>query len=289
MRGAGIAFTKRLIVLVAALVLMPASTDARQGDLPEYLTDRGIGVPSSMFGTYIEKGELIVYPYFEYYLDDDAEYSPDELGYELDKDFRGKFRGSEWLLFVGYGITDWMALELEAAAENAKLEKSADDPSNVPRTIEESGLGDVETQLRWRWKEETASSPEMFSAFEIVFPLQKDKVLIGTRDWEFLLAYGLTKGFSWGTMTARVAAEYSTEESTVEVGEYALEYLKRISPSWRVYLGVEGSGDEVELITEAQWHLNETVFVKLNNALGITSKATDWAPEIGIVFSFPLR
>jgi hypothetical protein len=26
--------------------------------------------------------------------------------------------------------------------------------------------------------------------------------------------------------------------------------------------------------------------VTLNNAFGVTSKATDWAPEIGIVFSF---
>lgn len=75
----------------------------------------------------------------------------------------------------------------------------------------------------------------------------------------------------------------------MELGEYALEYLRRFSPSWRIYLGVEGTGDEVELITEAQWHMSDSIFVKLNNAFGITSKATDWAPEIGIVFSFPLH
>ena len=28
------------------------------------------------------------------------------------------------------------------------------------------------------------------------------------------------------------------------------------------------------------------MFVKINNGLGLTSKATDWAPEVGIVFSF---
>lgn len=113
MKNTEILLTSCLVVLLIALTLMPTPANAQQGDLPEYLRDRGTGVPSSMFGTYIERGELIIYPYFEYYLDSDAEYSPDELGYELDKDFRGKFRGSEWLLFIGYGITDWLALELQ--------------------------------------------------------------------------------------------------------------------------------------------------------------------------------
>jgi hypothetical protein len=52
---------------------------------------------------------------------------------------------------------------------------------------------------------------------------------------------------------------------------------------------VEGTQDELELITEAQWHITDRIFVKLNNALGITSKATDWAPEIGIMFSIPVQ
>ena len=79
--------------------------------------------------------------------------------------------------------------------------------------------------------------------------------------------------------------EYATEESKLELGEYAVEYVKRLSPHWRAYLGVEGSQDEVELITEAQWHIiTDTVIVKLNNAFGITSKATNWAPEVGFMF-----
>jgi len=77
------------------------------------------------------------------------------------------------------------------------------------------------------------------------------------------------------------------ENPTLEFGEFAVEYLKRVSPAWRVYLGVEGTQDELELITEAQWHITRSVFLKLNNAFGITSKATDWAPEVGIMFSVP--
>jgi hypothetical protein len=277
-------------LLVVCIEMAALSKPARaQGDeLPVYLQDRGAGLPTSMFGTYIRQGELLVYPFFEYYLDNNAEYKPAELGYGLDEDFRGKYRAQEGLVFIGYGLADWLAIELEAAVIKASLETASADPSNIPAKIEESGLGDVEGQLRARWVSENESRPEIFSYFEAVTP-NRDKVLIGTPDWEFKFGTGLIRGFSWGTMTFRAAMEYHLEEPTLALGEYAVEYLKRLSSSWRVYLGVEGTEDEVELITEAQWHLADSIFLKLNNAFGITSKATDWAPEIGFLFSFPVR
>jgi len=36
-------------------------------NLPYYLKDRGEGVSSSMFGTYVKKGQLYIYPFNEYY------------------------------------------------------------------------------------------------------------------------------------------------------------------------------------------------------------------------------
>ena len=277
------------VVLAAGAACLPNPADALESDLPMYLRDRGTGLSTSMFGTYIREGELLVYPFFEYYLDDDMEYKPAEFGYGLDQDLRGKYRAYEGLIFVGYGLADWLALELEAAVISATLEKSSGDPSAAPNEIKESGLGDVEGQLRLRWMREHDRRPELFSYFETVAPLQKDKVLIGTQDWEFKAGIGLIKGFSWGTMTIRVAGEYSIEESKSELGEYAVEYLKRLSPAWRVYLGVEGAQDEVELIPVVQWHITDSIFLNLNNAFGITSKATDWAPEIGIMCSFPVH
>ena len=65
-----------------------------------------------------------------------------------------------------------------------------------------------------------------------------------------------------------------------------MEYLRRLSNRVRAFGSVEGSEDEVELITEAQVFLAPNVFLKLNNAFGITSKATDWAPEIGLMIAF---
>jgi hypothetical protein len=91
------------------------------------------------------------------------------------------------------------------------------------------------------------------------------------------------RGFAWGTTTLRAAVAY--EEGSAALGEYAVEYLKRISPGLRLFAGVEGTQDEVEMITEAHWFLRPNLFLKLNNAFGLTSKATDWAPEVGLMFS----
>ena len=270
----------------AAEILSDETLLTETENVPDYLKDRGEGVPLSMFGTYITKGQFYLYPFFEYYYDSDSEYSPDELGYTQVYDYRGKYTASEGLLFFGYGITDWLAVEFEAAVISATLERADDDISGMPAKLEESGLGDVEGQIRWRWMQENERRPELFSYCEVVFPLQKDKVLIGTQDWEYKLGVGTTKGFSFGTLTVRLAAEYDRSEDKYEMGEYAVEYLKKISNRWRLYFGAEGSDDEIEVIPEAQLHLNRNMFCKFNSAFGATSKATGWAPEIGVVFSF---
>ncbi len=276
--------SKSAFLLTLSLVLV-APTHARSQT--DRLKDRGTGQPTSMFGTYVKDGELLLYPFFEYYYDNDFEYKPEELGYGLDQDFRGKYRASEYLLFVAYGFTDRLAVEMEASYHiDAKLETAPDDPSGVPSTIEESGTGDVEGQLHFRFAHETESHPEFFGYFEAVSPQQKDKVLIGTPDWEFAAGVGIVRGFSFGTMTLRVAGEYSLDDESGNVGEYAVEYLKRLSPAWRVYAGLEGNQDELEFIPEVQWHIRtDKIFVKANSGFGLSSKATDWAPEVGVVFS----
>ncbi len=285
-------------LICVALIFFATSTSAQEGkmsasadweNLPVYLKDRGTGTATSMFGTYVRKGELLVYPFFEYYYDNNMEYSPSEFGFDLDEDFRGKYRASEGLVFIGYGLTDRLVIEIEVAVIKASLETSEDDSSSIAQTVTESGLGDVQTQLDLRWLKESEHRPELFSYAEVVYPHNKDKDLIGTSDWEIKVGTGIIRGFKWGTLTGRAAIEYTRAEEKVELGEMAVEYLKRISSKWRLYAGVEATQDEVELITEAQWHLSDRIFAKFNNAFGLTSKATDWAPEIGVMFSFPTR
>jgi hypothetical protein len=42
----------------------------------------------------------------------------------------------------------------------------------------------------------------------------------------------------------------------------------------------------VSLIGEAQWFISRRTFFKFNCGFGLTEKAPDIAPEIGIMFSF---
>jgi hypothetical protein len=257
-------------------------------DEAPFLRDRGTGVATSMFGTYVRGGEWLFYPFFEYYHDDDLEYAPIEFGAEGDQDYRGRYRAREGLFFVSYGLTDDLAFEFEVAAIHASFDKSAADTSAVPQRLVESGLGDVEGEIRWRWRRETAERPELFSYAEVVVPHHRDKPLIGTAGWEIKVGSGVTRGLPWGTVTARAAVEYdSSSTSPFDLGEYAVEYLRRLSPRWRVLAAVEGNADELSLIADVQWHVTRNVFVRLNNGFALTSKATDWAPEIGIVFAIP--
>lgn len=171
----------------------------------------------------------------------------------------------------------------------ARLEKASDDPSALPVRLEESGVGDVEGQVRWRWMKESVDRPEFFGYFEAVSPRQKSKPLIGTPDWEFKAGVGLIRGFAWGTMTFRASGEYLLDNSSTAPGEFAVEYLRRLSPRWRVYAGIEEVEDEISLLAEAQWHFSRHAVLKLNNGFGITPKAIDLAPEIGVMFRLPVR
>jgi hypothetical protein len=271
-------------ILVSCGIVLGSAAPAGAQAAVDRARDRGQGVSSSMFGIYIDKGELFVYPFFEYYRDSDYEYEPLELGYGDPTEHRGRYRAKEGLLFIGYGLSKNVVAEFEVAGISATLDKSSIDTSRLPARVEESGLGDVEGQIRWRWRPETDTRPELFSYFETVFPSQDEHSLIGTSVWEFKLGFGVIRGLRWGTITARAAVANSG--GSFEPGEYAFEYLRRVNRRLRVFGAVEGSEDEVELIAEAQVFLTPNVVLKLNNAFGLTSKATDWAPEIGLMIAF---
>lgn len=254
---------------------------------PEYLSDRGPGIPTSLFGTYVRKKEWLVYAFYEYTKNSDFEYSPEDIGLAGNQEFFGSLREHEHLVFLSYGLSDRVALELEGSlSTRTTLERPPADTSGGPARLEESGLGDVEAQVRWRWLGETARRPELFSFFEVGFPLQKDKVLIGIQDWESELGLGIIKGHRWGTLTGRLSVLYDRADGSLESGEFAVEYLKRVSPVWRLVAAVEGESDEIELILEAQARLNPHILLKLNSGFGVTSKAADIAPEVGVLFSW---
>ena len=67
----------------------------------------------------------------------------------------------------------------------------------------------------------------------------------------------------------------------------ACRRTKRVSPRWGLYGGIESVQDETELIGEAQLHMSDRLYFRFNLAYGLSSKATDWSPDVGVVFAFP--
>lgn len=57
---------KILCNLCFACLCIPTLATAADQPLPDFLQDRGSGVPTSQFGTYIERGQWMVYPFYEY-------------------------------------------------------------------------------------------------------------------------------------------------------------------------------------------------------------------------------
>jgi hypothetical protein len=271
---------------ILSAVFIAATSASADEEMPVYLRDRGTGVPTSMFGTYIRRREILVYPFYEFYYDHNAEYDPSETGYGPEADYVARYVAHEGLVYFAYGITDWLMIEVEAAVISATQWKADEDTTQTPDSIHEAGLGDVEGEVRWRYFPEREIRPELFGYFETVLPLQPDRRIIGTSAWEFKFGAGIMKGFAFGTFTGRVAVEYDAGEEKFEVGEYALEYLKRISTHFSVFGMIEGSQDEVELVAELNLHFNEHVTLKIGSGFGLTEKATDIAPETGLIFSF---
>jgi hypothetical protein len=263
------------------------SSAAENDSLPSYLTDRGEGIHTSLFGTYVREGEFLFYPFYEYTKSSRFEYKPSELGFTGDEDFFGKAAEQEYLVFFAYGFNDRFMAEFESALYIREvLRKASDDTSAMPDHLRESGMGDTEGQLRYRFLKETESRPEVLTFLEVVLPLQKGRKLIGTQHWELAPGLNITKGFPFGTLSAKLSLSYTSDEKKTQLGEYALEYVKKISDAWRFVLAVEGEQDELQAIGEVQYALTQHAVLKLNSGFGLTKKAPDVAPEVGIVFSF---
>lgn len=274
-------------VVVASLlaVILTTTPEPSRGSeptgLPSYLYDRGDGIPTSILGTYVREKELLVYTFYEYTREKNFEYKPSALGYTGDNNFFGKVIHREFLVFFAYAFNDSLAVEFESALHSSiDFTKDPGDNSNVPGRIRESGLGDTETNIRWRFQKETEARPEVTFFFKTVFPLQKNKKLLGTQDWEFSPGAVLTKGFSFGTLALKLST------INLERGDYAIDYLKRLSQNWRVVLSLEGSRDQRSLIGEAQYSLSKDVVLKMNSGFGLTKNAPSFAPEIGLLFRF---
>ena len=276
------------MIATCALVLGISSTLFAQQQEPPHLRDRGPGVRTSEFQTYVGRHQLLLLTSAAYTKDHNLEYNPLDWGYGTQTDLRGTFRSSTAQLFVAYGITDWLAVELAGSSLSARFERSASDTTATPSRIRESGIGDFAGQVRVRFTQERGRRPEIWGSVEVIPANLKRKVLIGDKLADAKSEIGLTRGFHFGTMTLRTTVEYNHGNHHWDLGETSLEYLRRLSPDWRILLAIEGGEtgamDEWVFVTAGQWRIANGCYLKLANGFGLMSKSTDWEPQVGMLW-----
>jgi hypothetical protein len=275
-------------VLASALGTGLQNAAAQSAGQPDYLADRGDGIRTSLLATYIRPKEFIFYPFYEYTKTSNYEYKASDLGLVGDVDYQGRKVDQEYLIFLGYAFNDEWMFEFESALHaKVKFSKADNDPvTAVPRELRESGLGDTEAQLRWRFAKETATRPEITIMFQTEFPLQRKKKLLGTQAWGFGTGIIVTKGYPFGTFSLRGQINHDRGDRETTFGEYAIDYLKKVSPQWTIALTLEGEESEFNVIGEAQYALSRNATLKLNLGLGVTKKDRQIAPEVGVLFRF---
>src|SRR5882762_10707904 len=176
-------------------VLVTATLIAQQQQPPANLRDRDPGVRTSEFQTYVGRHQLFFLTSAAYTKDHNLEYNPLDWGYGDQTELRGKFRSSSAQLLIAYGVTDWLAFELEGSYVSARFERSPRDTTATPALIRESGVGDFADHARLRFAQERGRRPEIWGSLEVIPANQKRKLLIGDKFRDLKGEIGLTRGF----------------------------------------------------------------------------------------------
>ena len=107
------------------------------------------------------------------------------------------------------------------------------------------------------WHHERGHAPEFFASVEVLPPSHGHQPLIGDAQWAVKGEIGAVRGFRWGTMTFRTTIEYNRGDTHWDLGETSLEYLRQVSPAWRMLLAIEGgeggAPDDWVLVSAARW------------------------------------
>ena len=272
---------RRLLFSTVVLSLLLSASTLAQSDRS--------GIRTSMLETYVEPGQFLIFPFYAYSWDHNYEYQPSMFGIGVDQDFEGTYRTNEVQLFLAYGVTDWLAVELEGARIIADFTRDPSDGSGTPSSLQERGTADVAGQVRLRLAPERGRRPEFFAAVELLPPQHSSSVLIGDGQWDVKGEIGATRGYHWGTMTFRTTIEYNRGDTHWDLGETSLEWLKRLSPSWRVLAAIEGgeggAPDDWVLRSAVRWRVARGIDLKFANGLGLFPKSTDWEAQLGVLMT----
>src|SRR2546423_14132383 len=98
-------------------------------------------------------------------------------GFGSGEDFRGHYRSNEAAIFLAYGVTDWLALELEGSQISGTFDKSSADTSGLPARIRATGTADIGGQARLRLRHGRGHGPELFASGEGLPPPHRHQPL----------------------------------------------------------------------------------------------------------------
>jgi len=74
-------------------------------------------------------------------------------------------------------------------------------------------------------------------------------------------------------MTLKTTGRVNHGDKHWDLGETSVEYLRQVSPAWRLFLAIEGGEggamDEWVFVTAAQWRISNRAFLKLSNGFGV--------------------
>ncbi|MEO8577225.1 MAG: hypothetical protein ABI556_11015, partial [Gemmatimonadales bacterium] len=247
-----------------------------------------------MFVVRLSEGTGIAIGSFERGENRRFQYNPDEFGFpDTGRDFNGRLRSAEGVLFLGYGITRSIAVAFEAAIAAETFRKASNDASGLPARLHESGLGDVQAEVDVRLFGQGILRPGGFLVTEVVFPHSKNRRLIGSPGLLIRPALGAYKNVGRAIILARLAGEYDSDSGTqLDWGEWGLEVGVAAMKSLRLAAGFEGTVggannfDEVSLVTDLQWMASGTFGFRAQSGTGFTEHSRGFSPEVGLMIRF---
>ena len=241
--------------------------------------DRGEGLPLSMFGTYIRSGQLVVMPVLRKCTATTTSVRSGELGSRARPSCAGASTRTN-VSCSSLRVLENIAAEFEIAGISASLDKSPLDDSALPPRLEHRALATSRAA--------PLAMEEGIRHAAGAVQLLRDRVsraaveaLIGTPDWELKFGFGLTRGLRWGTISARRSLGMPTAPGSWESTRSSAE--ARVEPAAALRRSRRQRG-RARADHGSQILLTTRIVLKLNNSFGLTSKATDWAPEIGVMF-----
>ncbi len=194
---------------------------------------------------------------------------------------------SEVLLEWEYGITEWLAVEIEMPYLWVDVQESDE-------TLEASGLGDMEVATVFRMSEEGDKMPAMAISFEAALPTGDDDSGLGSGEFGWGVALNLSKHLGSGLyLHSNVGWEFTDGATEDEESVDEQELFIGLAAAWIIQENLtllleyfieeeeETGDDEIEKSTAAYlapamvWTFENEIELGVTYAMGLSDDSFD--------------